>query len=108
MSTGFASSSPAPVKFDSWCPLTKRRRLFRGLPLIRLNLTIEEDRLRNFLSAAGTLAVLFAGPLELIAQTPPAPVKPETAKPAAGGRSELIPLRLLVTVSRYQGEKKIS
>ena len=40
------------------------------------------------------------------AQTPPA-AKPETTKPEAT-RPTLTPLRLLITVSRYQGDKKIS
>ena len=59
------------------------------------------------LLTTSVVAILVAGPFTLAAQTP-APAKSETAKPAAPARSDLTPLRLLVTISRYQGDKKVS
>ena len=51
------------------------------------------------------MAVLLGS--QILAQTPAATAKPESAKPAAPA-NDLTPVRLLVTVSRYQGDKKIS
>jgi hypothetical protein len=45
----------------------------------------------------------------LLAQDPAATAKPDVAKPAATPtRSNYVPLKIQVTISRYQGDKKIS
>ena len=45
----------------------------------------------------------------ILAQEPTAPSKPDAQKSAAPrSQTGLIPLRVLITISRYQGEKKIS
>ena len=68
--------------------------------------------MRNTFLAAGIVAILFGGTLELMAQAPatakPETAKPETAKPAVPARGDVVPLRLLVTISRFQGDKKTS
>ena len=57
------------------------------------------------------IAVLGVSPL-VAQEPPPAGAKPEAAKPAApaaaAAKSSVTPLRLVLTVSRYQSEKKIS
>ncbi len=63
--------------------------------------------MKHTLLAASVVAILVAGPFTLAAQTQ-APAKSETAKPAASAANDIIPLRLLITISRYQGDKKIS
>jgi hypothetical protein len=57
--------------------------------------------------ALGLIAAL-SGASSLVAQEAPAVAKPDAAKPAAPARNLVTPMRLQVTVSRYQGEKKIS
>lgn len=64
--------------------------------------------MRNTFATLGIIAVLGVSP-SLLAQDPAPAAKPEAAKPAAApARSVYTPLRLQVTISRYQGEKKIS
>ena len=68
--------------------------------------------MRHTFLAAGVVAIVLGGALELMAQAPatakPETAKPETAKPAVPARGDVVPLRLLVTISRLQGDKKIS
>lgn len=65
--------------------------------------------MKTNLLAVGVMAVLLGSPLEVMAQTPATTAKPETAKPAAAPPTgDVTPLKLLITVSRYQGDKKIS
>jgi Flp pilus assembly secretin CpaC len=59
---------------------------------------------KKTIATFGVIA-MFAIPLSLLAQEPATTAKPETAKPAARA---FIPLRVLVTILRYQGDKKIS
>ncbi len=60
------------------------------------------------LLAAGIVAILCVGS-GVTARQAASTQKPETAKPeAAPAKTMYTPLRLLVTVSRYQGDKKIS
>jgi Flp pilus assembly secretin CpaC len=59
---------------------------------------------KKTIATFGVLAMCSV-PLSLLAQDPATTAKPETAKPAA---RTFIPLRVLVTILRYQGEKKIS
>ena len=62
--------------------------------------------MKNALATFVITTALVASPL-LIAQEPPPPG--DAAKSAApSGKSGITPLRVLVTVSRYQGEKKVS
>jgi hypothetical protein len=67
---------------------------------------------KNALRALGFLAILMGVCPPLLAQEPvPATAKPEAAKPAAAqpaSRGATTPLRLVLTLSRYQGDKKIS
>jgi Flp pilus assembly secretin CpaC len=53
----------------------------------------------------GLLAMCIA-PLPLLAQEPATTARAEAAQPAA--RQAFIPLKVLVTILRYQGDKKIS
>jgi Flp pilus assembly secretin CpaC len=63
---------------------------------------------RHTFATLGLIAALGAAP-SLLAQDPPPTAKPEAAKPAATpARSVYTPLRLQVTISRYQGDKKVS
>jgi Flp pilus assembly secretin CpaC len=63
---------------------------------------------RHTFATLGIIAVLGV-PTGLLAQDPVPATKPEAAKPAAAPpRSVYTPLRLQVTISRYQGNKKIS
>jgi Flp pilus assembly secretin CpaC len=59
---------------------------------------------KKTIATFGVIA-MFAIPLSLLAQEPATAAKPETAKPATRA---FIPLRVLVTILRYQGDKKIS
>jgi hypothetical protein len=67
---------------------------------------------KNTFRVLGFLAVLLAACPPLVAQdSPPATAKPDAAKPAAAppaSRGATTPLRLVLTLSRYQGDKKIS
>jgi Flp pilus assembly secretin CpaC len=64
---------------------------------------------KNTFLALGFIVVLMGASPSLLAQeTAPPAAKPEGAKPATPARSGITPLRLQLTVSRYQGEKKIS
>jgi Flp pilus assembly secretin CpaC len=54
------------------------------------------------------IAVLLGMRPSVAAQQPVAGAKPETAKPAAPAKSVSTPTKVQVTVSRFQGEKKIS
>jgi hypothetical protein len=67
---------------------------------------------KNTFRALSFIAILTGTCPSLAAQDPaPATAKPEGAKPAAAppaARGSLTPLRLVLTVSRYQGDKKIS
>ena len=63
--------------------------------------------MRNTFATLGLIAALGGTPS--LAQDPAPGAKAETAKPAAApARSVYTPLRLQVTISRYQGEKKVS
>jgi len=62
---------------------------------------------RTTFATLGIIAVLCLTP-SLVAQEPASTAKPEAAKPAPPAKGGIIPVRLQVTVSRYQGEKKIS
>ena len=62
--------------------------------------------MKNRLLAVGVLAALLSTQAEFLAQEPAPTAKP-VAKPAAAPGAST-PLKLLVTVSRYQAEKKIS
>jgi len=64
---------------------------------------------KHRLLTPGIIAVLFVVQ-PLLAQEPaPAAAKPEAAKPApAAAKTSYTPLRLQVTISRYQGDKKVS
>ena len=64
--------------------------------------------MRNTFATIGVISVLALSP-SLFAQDAPPAAKPEAAKPAAApARSNYVPLKLQVTISRYQGDKKIS
>ena len=64
--------------------------------------------MRHTLATLGIIAALWAPP-SLLAQEPAPAAKPEASKPAAApARNAYTPLRLQITISRYQGEKKIS
>jgi Bacterial type II and III secretion system protein len=67
---------------------------------------------KNTFRALGFIAVLIGTCPSLVAQDPaPATAKPEAATPAAASpaaRGATTPLRVVLTVSRYQGDKKIS
>jgi Flp pilus assembly secretin CpaC len=60
--------------------------------------------LNTIFATVGLLAIFTISP-SLLAQEPATAAKPDTAKPAA---RTFIPLRVLVTILRYQGDKKIS
>ena len=60
--------------------------------------------MRNTCLALSVVAALSAQPVGAQA---PAPAKPETAKPPSA-RADMTAARLLITISRYQGDKKIS
>jgi hypothetical protein len=63
---------------------------------------------KNIFATLAVIAVLSFSP-SLLAQDPPSTAKPETAKPAAPpARPLYVPLKVQVTISRYQGDKKIS
>ena len=62
--------------------------------------------MKRILAALALVAALSNDYAVAGAQAPPA-AKPETTKPEAT-KSALTPLRLSITVSRYQGDKKIS
>ena len=63
--------------------------------------------MRHAFATIGVIAALAGA--SLLAQDPaPPPAKPETAKPASRAEGGTVSTRVLVTVSRYQGEKKIS
>ena len=57
---------------------------------------------------APSIVALLLAVQPLGAQEPTSSPKPETAKPAAPPRTMYTPLRLQVTISRYQGDKKVS
>jgi Flp pilus assembly secretin CpaC len=62
---------------------------------------------RIIFATLGLIAALGGAPS--LAQDPAPGAKPETAKPAAApAKSVYTPLRLQVTISRYQSEKKVS
>ena len=65
--------------------------------------------MKNALATLVIMAILGASPF-LTAQEPAPPgAKPEAAKSAPhSGKSGITPLRVLVTISRYQGEKKVT
>jgi hypothetical protein len=72
---------------------------------------------KNTFRALGVIVVLVGTCPSLIAQDPapaatkPEAAKPEAAKPAAAppaARGASTPLRVVLTLSRYQGDKKIS
>lgn len=63
--------------------------------------------MKHTLIAAGIVATLCCADPQALAQEPAAAPKPESAKPAPPSRT-ITPLRLQITLSRYQGEKKIS
>jgi hypothetical protein len=67
---------------------------------------------KNTLRAVGFIALLVGTCPSLVAQEPPpATAKPDAAKPAAAppaARGATTPLRLVLTLSRYQGDKKVS
>lgn len=64
--------------------------------------------MRHTFATLGIIAALGGAP-SLLAQDPAPTAKPEAAKPAAApARSVYTPLRLQVTISRYQGDKKVS
>jgi hypothetical protein len=63
---------------------------------------------RNTFATLGLIAALGGAP-SLLAQDPGPGAKPEIAKAAAASaKGVYTPLRLQVTISRYQGEKKVS
>lgn len=62
--------------------------------------------MRNTFATLGVIAVLGVSP-SLLAQDVTPVAKPEVAKPAPAQRT-FTPLRLHVTISRYQGDKKVS
>lgn len=62
--------------------------------------------MRNTFATLGVMAILTLSP-SLLAQDSTPPPKPEAAKPAAAPSRTYIPLRLQITISRYQGDKKI-
>ena len=65
--------------------------------------------MKNLFLALGFLAALTVAASPVLAQQPaPAGAKPEEAKPAPPAKGDIAPLRLLLTISRYQGDKKIS
>ena len=68
--------------------------------------------MQNTFRALGFIAVLIGNCPSLVAQdAPPAATKTEAAKPVTApqpARGATTPLRVVLTVSRYQGEKKIS
>lgn len=63
---------------------------------------------KNLFSALGVVAVLMVAAPAVLAQQPPAGAKPEEAKATPAARGDIAPLRLQLTISRYQGDKKIS
>jgi hypothetical protein len=67
---------------------------------------------KNTLRAVGFIALLVGTCSSLVAQDQaPATAKPDAAKPAAAppaARGATTPLRLVLTLSRYQGDKKVS
>ena len=67
--------------------------------------------MKHTFRALAFVAIFIGASSFLIAQDPaPATAKPEAAKPAAApaAKGAATPLKLVLTVSRYQGEKKIS
>ena len=62
--------------------------------------------MRNTVATLGVIAVLGVSP-SLLAQDAAPAAKPEVAKPVPAQRT-FTPLRLQVTISRYQGDKKVS
>jgi hypothetical protein len=61
---------------------------------------------KNIFATVTIIAVLGLSP-SLLAQNPAPAVNPEPAKPAAAQKA-YTPMKLQVTISRYQGDKKIS
>lgn len=65
--------------------------------------------MKNLFLALGFVSALTVAVSPVLAQQPaPAGAKSEEAKPAPPARGDVAPLRLQLTISRYQGDKKIS
>jgi hypothetical protein len=63
---------------------------------------------RNNFATLILVAALVGAQPSFLAQEPAAAQKSEAAKPAAPVKGVIIPLKLLITVSRHQGDKKLS
>ena len=63
---------------------------------------------KNLFSALGVVAVLIVAAPSVHAQQTPPGAKPEEAKATPAAKGDIAPLRLQLTISRYQGDKKIS
>jgi Flp pilus assembly secretin CpaC len=63
---------------------------------------------KNNFFALGLIALLMSASSTFAQDPAPPAAKQEIAKPAAPARSGITPLRLQLTLTRYQGDKKIS